>query len=261
MQKQTKRKDQILAITLDKGSISVVELSQMLRVSTQTIRRDLDDLCSGNLLQRRHGVVESTMDTKELINAPYNQRVATNPDYKASIARQVAQEIEDGSTIFISIGTTPTMVADALKYKKNLTVMTNNLNAAMLLSEELSNRIIIPGGELRLPDRDLLGDDVVSFFDSHRADYGIFGVAGVTAEGTLLDFNASEVRIREKITTNSQTSILVVDSTKFGRVAPAAGGVISAMDRIYMDRHLTKGFESLFESLGDRLILVGDGNR
>jgi DeoR family glycerol-3-phosphate regulon repressor len=135
--------------------------------------------------------------------------------------------------------------------------MTNNLNAAMSLSKETTNRIILPGGELRLPDCDILGDEVTSFFDNYRADFGIFGVAGVAEDGALLDFHVSEVRVREKITMNCRTSVLVVDSSKFGRNAPAVGGSIFDVDRIIMDTHQNDDFIPLLERVGDRLVMAG----
>ena len=255
MPKKNGRKDQIIELTLERGIVSVGELAEKLGVSAQTVRRDINQLCSDNLLRRRHGGVERF---EQPLNTPYNERTITNPDYKHAIADAVAQMVPDGSSIFISIGSTPTMVAAALKGKKNLTVMTNNLNAAMALSEEATNRIILPGGELRLPDRDILGDDVTSFFDDYRAEFGVFGVAGVAADGALLDFHASEVRVREKIRMNCKTSVLVVDSTKFGRDAPAVGGSIFDVDRIIMDKHQNDDYIPLLKRVEDCLVIVGD---
>lgn len=248
------RKDQIMELTLERGIVSVGDLAEKLSVSTQTVRRDINQLCHDNLLRRRHGGVERF---EKPLNTPYDVRTATNPDYKHAIANAAAEMVADGSSVFISIGSTPTMVAEALRAKKNLTIMTNNLNAAMVLSEEATNRIILAGGELRLPDRDILGEEVTSFFDSYRAEFGIFGVAGVAEDGALLDFHASEVRVREKIRMNCRTSILVVDSTKLGRNAPAVGGSIFDVDRVIMDKHQNNDFMPLLERVGDRLVIVG----
>lgn len=255
MPKVIRRKDKIMTLVQHRGFVSVGELAELLSVSMQTIRRDLDDLCGSGLLVRRHGGV---LSPEQSLNTPYDQRVATNPTYKWAIAREVAEQIPNGSSIFISIGSTPTAVAESLKGKKNLTVITNNLNAAMALSGELTNRIIIPGGELRLPDRDLIGQDAVAFFDRYRADFGIFGVGGLSSDGAMLDFHRAEVEIRESIRTHCQLSMLVLDSSKLGRVAPAAGGNVIEVDRVFMDGHINDEFKPLLESLGERLTLVGE---
>ncbi|MEZ8140803.1 DeoR family transcriptional regulator [Enterovibrio norvegicus FF-33] len=248
------RRELIIEMTQAKGNVSVEMLTEFLGVSAQTVRRDINQLCGENLLRRRHGGVESF---ERQLNAPYQQRALTKSEEKRAIARAVADIIPDGATIFISIGSTPAIVAEALTQKSELTVMTNNLNAAMTLSNEPSNRIIIPGGELRMPDRDILGDGVLDFFNSYRAEFGIFGVAGVTEDGGMLDFHASEVRVREAIRTHCKTSVLVMDSTKLTRTAPAVGGSIFDVDQIIMDRHPGDDFSALSERVGDRLKLVG----
>ena len=78
----------------------------------------------------------------------------------------------------------------------------------MTLSNKTTNRIILPGRELRLPDRDILGEEVLAFFSRYRAEFCIFSVAGFTEDGSPLEFHAAEVRAREQIMANSQTSLL-----------------------------------------------------
>ena len=147
-------------------------------------------------------------------------------------------------------------MANALRRRKNLTVITNNLNVAMALSDELSNRIIIPEGELRLPDRDILGSDVLEFFGRYRAEFAVFGVAGVDLDGSLLEFHSAEARVREKIRANALKSLLVVDQSKFGRQAPALSGNISGIDTIIMDRRPGPAFTTLLDPIDNRLVIA-----
>jgi DeoR family glycerol-3-phosphate regulon repressor len=190
------------------------------------------------------------------LNTPFDQRAESNPIGKRNIGEAAAGLIPDGATIFMSIGSTPLSVARELRRRKGLTVITNNLSAAMALSDELSNRIILPGGEVRLPDRDILGAEVLEFFGRYRADFGIFGVAGVDEDGSLLEFHSAEVRARECIRENSKVSMLVLDRTKFGRMAPAVGENIKDMDHVILDRRPDAKFDTLLNDLGDRLLLA-----
>lgn len=251
------RREKILDLVQERGVISVGALAEMLDVSMQTIRRDIDELCATEGLRRLHGRVELA---EHRLNMPFDQRADTNFAAKRAIGLAAAQLIPDGASLFISIGSTPLAVANALRGRKELTVITNNLSAAMALSGEVSNRIIIPGGELRLPDRDMLGEDVVSFFGRYRAEYGVFGTAGVAADGRLLEFHSAEVRASERIRLNSRLSILVIDQSKFGRLAPALGPNIAEIDRVVVDRAPAAEFSHLADALGDRLLLArGDG--
>lgn len=248
--KKIRRRDMIQQVVQERGGVSVGSLAEMLGVSTQTIRRDIDILCKDQNLRRVHGRIELS---PELLNTPFDQRADTNLAGKRSIAEMVADMIPSGSTVFISIGSTPLEVAKSLVRRQELTVITNNLGAAMALSEEISNRIILPGGELRLPDRDFIGEGSVDFFARFRAEFAVFGVAGVAEDGGLLDFHPAEVRARLQMQENAQTSVLVLDSSKFGRIAPALGGNLNEPDRVIVD-HPPKGkFLGLLESLEKQL--------
>ncbi len=237
----------------EQGSMSVGDLAEQMGVSMQTIRRDVAVLCDGEVLRRRHGHVEIATDN---LNTPFGQRAASNASGKKHIGEMAASKIPDGASLFMSIGSTPLAVAKALHRHKDLTVITNNLNAAMALSAEQSNRIIVPGGELRLPDCDILGDEVLDFFGRYRVEFGIFGVAGVSDDGRLLDFHLSEVRVRERIVENSQRSMLLLDHSKFGRIAPVVGGQLSEIDTVILDKKPDASFDSLLEACGPRLIVA-----
>lgn len=249
--KKIRRRDLIRQVVNERGGVSVGALADMLGVSMQTIRRDLDILCDSDGLRRVHGRIELSPDR---LNTPFNERADTNLGGKRAIADCVAQAIPNGATVFLSIGSTPLEVAKALLRRQELTVITNNLGAAMVLSEELSNRILLPGGEVRLPDRDIIGEETVDFFSRFRAEFAIFGVAGVAEDGGLLDFHPAEVRARRQMQSHAQMSILVLDQSKFGRIAPALGGTIGDADRVVVDRPPRSDFLHLLEPLGERLI-------
>lgn len=253
--KKRNRREAITSLVQEQGALTVGALAERFDVSMQTIRRDIDALCEGDMLHRVHGRIELS---EEFLNTPFDQRAVTNLVGKRAIGEAAARMIPDGATVFISIGSTPLSVAQALCRRKGLTVITNNLNAAMALSEEVSNRIILPGGELRLPDRDILGNDVLDFFERYRAEFAVFGVAGIAEDGALLDFHSTEVRARQAIRANAQKSLLVVDWSKFGRQAPAMGDNITDIDAVIIDRRPGQAFTPLLDQINDKLI-VGEG--
>ena len=255
LSKKHTRRDAITTLVLEQGAVTVGSLAERFDVSMQTIRRDVDALCESDMLHRVHGRIELSED---LLNTPFDQRAGTNLVGKRAIGEAAARLIPDGSTVFISIGSTPLSVAQALRRRKSLTVITNNLSAAMALSDEVSNRIILPGGEVRLPDRDILGNEVLEFFGRFRADFAVFGAAGVAEDGGLLEFHTTEVRATQRIRENAQKSLLVIDWSKFGRQAPALGDNLTDMDMTIIDRLPGDSYASLLQKINGRL-LVAEG--
>ena len=128
-----------MQLTRQMKIVSVELLAEKLAVSGQTIRRDINHLGDDNQLRRRHGGAELF---EQQLNTTYQQRSTTNLDGKRAVAVNAAKKIPDNATIFVSIGTTPMMVAEALRDKKHLTIVTNNLNAAMALSHEVTLSLI-----------------------------------------------------------------------------------------------------------------------
>ena len=253
MNEQISRIDAILAEAKSQGRITVDEMVSALDVSAHTVRRDINALCEQGKLRRLHGGAEYV---DELQNLPYPVRSGLNLQKKRLIASQVAQMIPDGVTLFFSIGTTPALVAGALAERSNLTVVTCNLNVAMALSSAPNARIILPRGEVRLPDYDILSHDAITLFQEYRADFAIYGVGGIDDDGSLLDFHPEEVKLREAARVNARQSILVADRSKFGRRAASIGGVLSDADQVVIDAMPESGFEGVIEAVSDKLTIV-----
>ena len=247
------RRSIILAEAQRNGQVSVDALAQTLGVSAHTIRRDINALCEDAKLRRLHGGAEFVPGAE---NLPYSTREVLNFHAKRAIAKSAAALVDDGATVFISIGTTPALVAAALAEREALTVITNNLNAAMAISANNAHRVILPGGELRLPDRDILGEQAIRIFSGYRADFGIYGVAGIDGDGSLLDFHEAEVRARQEIHGHSRHTILVADHTKFGRRAAAVGGALQEADTVVLDARPDAAFSGALDSMAGQLILA-----
>ncbi len=229
------RHNEIIALFRQHGFLSMEALAEHFAVTTQTIRRDINALCDADILRRRHGGAELILSAR---NQPYEMRRINNLQEKAEIGAAVAALIPNGCSVLIGIGTTPEQVALALAKHDHLTVITNNLRAALALSTNQNNQVIVPGGTLRFPNPEILGSDADKLFRNFRADFGIYGVGGVDTDGTLLDFDRMESSSRLALRESCRTQILVTDHSKFGRQAPVRGGHLSDPDILVTDREL-----------------------
>ncbi len=249
----SQRQAQIAELVRDSGFLTVEGLADRFSVTTQTIRRDLTGLCDQGLVRRRHGGVERPAGGA---NLAYGMRQVLNLEAKEAIARAVLRLIPDGAALAFSIGTTPEIVARHLGCRRDLKIFTNNLNVAMAASAFPSFEVAIAGGRLRGGDRDILGAGTVDFFAAYKVDIGLFGVAGVDEDGTLLDFHEEEVAARQAIRENSRVSFLVLDHTKFGRAAYVRGGAITDVDRVVCDRPPPPPLAALMRAAGTDLTVA-----
>lgn len=185
--------------------------------------------------QRHNGIIELVkqqgyVSTEELV-----EHFSVSPQTIRRDLNELAEQIPNGSTLFIDIGTTPEAVAHALLNHSNLRIVTNNLNVANTLMVKQDFRIIFAGGELRSRDGGIIGEATLDFISQFRLDFGILGISGIDSDGSLLEFDYHEVRTKRAIIENSRHVMLVVDHSKFGRNAMVNMGSISMVDAVYTD--------------------------
>ncbi len=251
----SERQVEIAELVREHGFLTVEKLAGHFGLTTQTIRRDLNAVCDHDLARRRHGGIESSVKTE---NIAYESRQILARRAKLAIGREVARHVANGSSVAFSIGTTPQVAAEALLKHDSLRVFTNNLNIAMLCCSNLTFEVNIAGGRLRNADRDVLGKGMESFLSSYMVDFGIYGVAGVAEDGTLLDFYEEEVRARNLIRENSRETFLVLDHTKFERVAHVRGGNVGEATKVFCNARPPENILNILNASGSELIVCGE---
>lgn len=248
----SERQAEIAELVREHGFLTVDAMSEHFSVTTQTIRRDLNTLCDHGLARRRHGGIESSVKSG---NLAYESRQILARGAKQAIGREVANHIQDGSSLAFSIGTTPQLVAEALLGHDSIRVFTNNLNIAMLSCSNPTFEVNIVGGRLRNSDRDVLGTGMESFLASYMVDVGIYGAAGVAEDGTLLDFYDEEVRARNLIRENSRETFLVLDHTKFERAAHVRGGNVGEATKVFCNARPPENIIKVLNDAGAELVI------
>lgn len=235
METLTPRQKQILKEARDHGKVGVESLAHRFSVSPQTIRKDLNDLCNRQLLQRVHGgaIVGSGVE-----NVSYEARRVLAPEAKLAIGRRAAELIPNNCSLLLNIGTTTEQVAQALKSHRGLLVISNNVNAVDILRYSSGIELIISGGLVRRSDGGLVGEAAVDFINQFKADYAAIGVSAIDEDGALLDYDYREVRVAKAIIANARHVILVADQMKLSRTASVRLGHISQINTLVTDAPL-----------------------
>jgi DeoR family glycerol-3-phosphate regulon repressor len=226
------RQHLIMDYIREHGSVQVDQLSSHLRVTPQTIRRDLNQLYRKNLLQRVHGgaVVKHNVE-----NLGYGARKTLMAEEKYNIARCAAELLPDNSSLFINIGTTTEGVAGFLYDHHGMLVVTNNINVASMLWPAPGIEVMIAGGAIRRGDGGIVGSSAEEFIANFKLDFAIIGCSAIDNDGGLFDFDLREVRVTRAIIQHAHTVILVADSMKFERRAPIRIGDLSCIATLVSD--------------------------
>ena len=250
------RHEQIVELVNEQGFITIESLADRFSVTPQTIRRDINTLDEQGRVRRFHGGAGGLNHQASTSNLAYAERRIHNLEEKQRIAEAVAQKVPDNSSLFINIGTTTETIAKALLAKQGLTIITNNLHVASILSSRDDFKIFIAGGMVRNRDGGIIGEATLEFVQQFKVDIAIIGISGIDNDGELLDFDYQEVRVAQAIIDHSRQVFLAADHSKFGRNAMIRLGHISQATHLFTDRSPHKNLEAVIRDAGVRLIIA-----
>jgi len=227
------RQRDILALIENEGTQFIEDLARRFGLTTQTIRRDINALCDLGYARRFHGGVDVPVEGR---NISLNARAQLNSAAKRRIAKRIAADIGPDSTVFLGIGSSVQFVAEALRDHQNLTIVTNNIHVALILCDATRIEVHLTGGLLRHDDRDVVGADVIRFFEKFYATHAVVGAGALSPVHGLMDFSYSEAQITNAIIENSKSCFLAADASKWTRNASVRVAPFNKLTRFYTDR-------------------------
>lgn len=210
------RQQKILEILKIKKSVRILDLSKELKVSRETIRKDLVEMEDFGLLKKTYG--GAVLDEAN-VETDYERRKTVNNNEKELIAEYALQYIESGDTIYLDYGTTTYCLAKKLSIFEELTVVTNSIPIINALIHLPNINLIILGGNVRKNEDSLFGSFGLNNAEQIFVDIGFFGCAGINPNAGLSNYHMGEIEISKKLINHSQTSIVLADDTKLGKAA------------------------------------------
>ena len=246
------RRERIVQIVNEKSTISNEEIMSTFGVSIETVRRDLAYLEDRGLLERVYG---GAVKKKFLSVEPkYLNRQDVSIAEKQAIANKAETFIYQNDTVFFDLGTTVQILAQKVGKNKQITAFTNSLRTAISLADN-GQKVIIPGGSLRLGEYSVSGSIAEDCMASFNVDKAFIGAGGITEEG-ITDFDIDEARLRSKIIKNSQKVIVIADYSKIGvKVTCKVCGIEDIDVLITDDKAPVETIKNL-EKLGVQVIIV-----
>ena len=210
------RRNKILRQLRAQGRVSVTQLSMELGATPVTIRNDLNALeRDGYLLRVQGGAV--LLSTGQTLPEDTAGDISCF-DEKTAIAAAVAEQIQNGDTLFINSGTTTRCVADALRGKKNLNVVTNSLEVATRLGQIPSIRVMLLGGDINSEYGFTYGGDTQEQLSRYKADWVILSIEGISTQYGITTHHAQEAVIDRTMLSGAQKVLILADHSKIGHV-------------------------------------------
>jgi len=244
------RQKSILNLLGRNDEVSVNELAKQLKVSSVTIRQDLNFMESEGLLKRIHGGAV-LRDADDLEN-----RLGVNYDKKLKIARKVAEYVKDGETILIESGSINALLAREIAKKRNVRIITTNVYIARQFRKNAEANVILLGGLYQHQSETLVGKITKVCIDQINYSKAFIGIDGYTDESgfTLRDLFRSE--ISSYIIKKSNEVFIVTDSSKFGKTELTRICHPSDIQHVATDSDLRKEYINDLCKAGVNMILA-----
>ncbi len=238
------------------GSARNAEIAQAMAVSEETVRRLVTTLAGEGKVDRLHGGTVLAG-----IEPGFFQRIAQNPDGKRKIAAAVADEVSDGMCIFLDVGTTTSFVAEAIRARQRLYVVTNSMPIAQTLANHNDNRVVLAGGDVGGEERGTYGPFAAEVLRRHAFDISVLSANAVNARHGILVFNPDEADLARVAVAQSHQAIVTADHEKFGRKAPQIACAPEDVDLLVTDRAPPKELADAFRRWGIAVRIAKDTHR
>lgn len=244
----------ILEELLKQGSLLVSELAERLDVSSVTIRKDLTELERAGKLYRSHG--KAILINPFANNRSVNEKEGLNAEEKQQIGLEAAKLVSSNDSILLASGTTIHALARNLHATDKLTVVSASLQATELLAQNDNVDIIQLGGVVRHSSLSVVGQYADMILKGCSFSKLYLGVDGIDLDFGISTTDMNEAELNRSMIRTAQKTIVLADSSKFGRRGFARICSMDDVDMIITDSHISAQLVREIEELGIELIIA-----
>ncbi|OAT52919.1 DeoR/GlpR family DNA-binding transcription regulator [Providencia heimbachae] len=235
------RRNEIVDLINKNASMLVTELSDIFGISEVTIRTDLRLLEQKGLITRFHGGAAKVTNiiNKDVQEIELAERYKIASDPKKRIAHAAIKMVTEGMTIILDSGSTTMLIAEAFASMSNITVITNNLPAAYVISENKDITLVVVGGTVRHKTHSMHGTIAELSLRGINADIMFVGADGIDMTNGITTFNEG-YSISGVMADAANKVIAVLDSSKFNRRGFNQVLPLKKIDCMITDKHLAE---------------------
>lgn len=254
MRNTRQRREQILQMLVDQGSVHVSALAPQLGVSAVTIRSDLAAIEAQGLVTRSYG--RASLSRPPLQEQSIRQKSVVNSALKERIGARAIQLIQPGDNIIIDSGTTTLTLAHYLRNLKDVTVMTNGLNIAWELADAEGIELMLTGGLLRKQSLSVQGTQAESCLNAYNFDKLFLGVDGCDLQYGVTTHHEAEASLNYKMVERAKKVIVLTDASKFGRVSLHRIVELNRVHTVVTDPGISTEYRDGLQRIGIEVVIA-----
>lgn len=189
------------------------DLSDILGVSMDTVRRDVKKLDNEKKLKKVHGGAVSI----GFNNYSYSEELIYEQQIKNKIAQKSIELLNDGDVVLISGGSTNLEVIRLIPNKLNLTFFTPSLPMAVELSNNSSAKceIFIIGGKLSRNSQLATGGSSIDILSNITADICFLGTGYIDSTNGITEVDWEIAQMKKAMIKASKKVVSLAISEKF----------------------------------------------
>lgn len=252
------RREAILKQLAEDKSVLVRELSEKLKVTPETIRKDLTILENEGRLIKTHGGAFTREGVKNDLDVRIRETIYL--DAKGKIGKKCSEFINDGDTVLLDASTTSLQIAKNITHKNKITVLTNSLKVAEELSNYPNIKSVLLGGTLDHSSLSFVGHDTEQMLEKYFVDKAFVSCRGISIEHGITDSNEFQAIIRKTMFKKGQKRYLIIDSTKFDVIAFSLIGSFEIIDAIVVEKSIDEQWSNFFEANNIEMIIAENFN-
>jgi len=250
------RRRAVLEMINRQGRVVISDLSRHFKVSSVTVRADVNALSKRDLLVRSHGGAIRKADVA--VDFPLDVKESQHHDEKVRIGQAAAALLQEGQTVLLDSGTTTLEVARAIRKRKlpRLTLVTNSQAAAWEVSGANEISLIMVGGVLRHISRSFAGPQAQRMISELRVDHFFLGVDGLEPETGPMTPDVLEAELNAAMIRSAREVTIVTDSSKIGRSSLSLIAPITCVHRLITDSGITPRQMETLKARGLEVVIV-----
>ena len=243
---QVDRQRAIYMLALKQGSVDVADLARRHGVTTETIRRDLSDLQSRQLLRRVHGgaVPVERMNHEPMVEA----RGMVHAEEKLRIATAAVAEVPERGSVIIDSGSTGQRLADVFPVERDVHVVTNSLVTALTLSRRGLRELTVLGGAVRTQRLAMVDDTTRGELQHMAIDVLFMSCDGLSLQHGLTTPYREEHSIKRAMMERAQWVVALVDHSKIGNMQMFSFAAFNEIDVLITDSGVDRQAFDLLKS-------------